>query len=239
MPHRRRPASRRPGRIARIARLGYLGLATADAALAGSDRPPARRARYLTKPLLMPLLVAANRTGRPATRPGLRGGTTLAQAFSWGGDLALLGTSNRAFLRGVGSFFVAHAAYIGAFTTVRDPEAGASDTGTRTAALAWLTTAPVMVLAAGRKDESMRAPIAAYATILATMFATSTALDTALPRRARRKVLLGTTLFLLSDSLLGVQEFLLRDHSPRLEAAVMASYTAGQWFIADGVADAT
>lgn len=187
----------------------------------------------------MPLLVAANRTGRPAMRPGLRGGTIVAQVFSWGGDLALLGRGDRAFLSGVGSFFVAHAAYIGAFGTVRDPGAAVSAAGTRTAGLAWLTTAPVMALAAGRRDTSLRVPIAAYATILATMFASSTALDTALPRRARRKVVLGTSLFLLSDSLLGIQEFLLRERSPRLEAAVMASYTAGQWFIADGVADAT
>ena len=231
MPRRRRPA--------RLARLGYLGLAAVDSALAGSDQPAARRARFATKPLLMPLLVAANRAGRPTMRPGLRGGTTIAQAFSWGGDLALLGTGERAFLSGVGSFFVAHAAYIGAFGTVRDPGATVSDPGTRAAALAWVTTAPVMVLAAGRKDMSMRVPIAAYATILATMFATSTTLDTELPRRARRKVVLGTSLFLLSDSLLGIQEFLLREHSPRLEAAVMASYAAGQWFIADGVGDAT
>lgn len=220
----------------RLARLGYLGLAVLDTALAASSRPAVRRTRFVTKPLLMPVLVAAHRTGRPTVRPVLRGGTAAAQVLSWAGDLALLGTSRRAFLGGVGSFSAAHAAYIGAFTSVRGSRVGAS--GTRAAGLLWLTTAPVMAGAAGRKDELLRLPIAAYATILAAMFATSTALDPALPRTARRKVVLGTSLFLLSDALLGVQEFLRSEPSPALEAAVMGTYAAGQGLIADGVADA-
>ena len=77
-----------------------------------------------------------------------------------------------------------------------------------------------------------------YATVLATMYATSTMLDQDLPRTARRKVVLGTSLFLLSDTVLGLRKFLLDDHSPALESVVMATYTAGQWFIADGVAAA-
>ncbi len=44
----------------------------------------------------------------------------------------------------------------------------------------------------------------------------------------------GTSLFLLSDSLIGVQRFLLGRPSPTLESAVMGTYTAGQWLIADG-----
>ena len=49
----------------------------------------------------------------------------------------------------------------------------------------------------------------------------------------------GPSLFLLSDSLLGVQKFLRREPSPALESAVMATYTAGQWLISDGVRLAT
>jgi uncharacterized membrane protein YhhN len=222
----------------RLARFGYLAIAALDSALAGSARPATRRARFVTKPLLMPMLVAAHRPGVSSRRAGLRAGTTTGQLLSWGGDLALLGTSERAFLGGLGSVVAAHVAYIAAFGTVRDPVARISGTGTKTAALAWLATAPTMAVAAGRKDASLPAPIVAYAAALATMFATSTALDARLPRKARRTVVLGTSLFLLSDSLLGLQEFVLGARSPRLEAAVMATYTAGQWFIAAGVADA-
>ena len=81
-------------------------------------------------------------------------------------------------------------------------------------------------------------PIAGYSAMLAAMFATSTALDPTISPRARTTIKAGTALFLLSDSLLGVQEFLLKRHSPALESAVMATYTAGQGLIAAGVADA-
>jgi uncharacterized membrane protein YhhN len=95
-----------------------------------------------------------------------------------------------------------------------------------------------MALAAGRKDPTLRLPIAAYAGILSTMFATSTMLRRSIPANARRRILAGTSLFLISDSLLGVQDFLLKEESPTLEAAVMGSYTAGQWLIAEGAAAA-
>ena len=100
----------------------------------------------------------------------------------------------------------------------------------------WATTAPVMGLGAARKSRGLGLPVAGYATILATMFGASTLLDPSISAHARRTLQAGTGLFLLSDTLLGVQEFLLRSHSPALESAVMATYTAGQGLIAAGVA---
>jgi uncharacterized membrane protein YhhN len=157
-----------------------------------------------------------------------------AQLFSWGGDVALLGRGEPSFLAGVGSFFAAHLGYLGGFATVRDDEAGLKAPGAKAAAATWATTAPVMAVAAGRKDSHLRLPIAAYAAVLSSMFATSTMLDTDMRASARRRIVAGTSLFLLSDSLLGVQKFLRREPSPALESAVMATYTAGQWLIAEG-----
>ena len=71
-----------------------------------------------------------------------------------------------------------------------------------------------MSVAAGRKDPALRIPVAAYATDLQA----------------------GTALFLLSDSVLAVQEFLLGEPRPVLESVVMATYTAGQGLIATGAA---
>ncbi len=232
-----------------LAKLGYLGLAALDTYLAGKDRPAARRARFVTKPLLMPTLAASTKLAAQPTNgsdgdSGTTGakvllrGTEAAQAFSWGGDVALLGKSNNAFLTGVGSFFVAHLCYIGGFTSSRDPKARLDDPGAKAAAAVWVTTAPVMAFAAGRKDPNLRVPVAAYSGVLATMFATSTMLRDTLPASARRRILAGTSLFLLSDSLLGFQDFLRKERSPRLESAVMATYTAGQFLIAEGTAAA-
>ncbi|HSE10289.1 MAG TPA: lysoplasmalogenase [Nocardioidaceae bacterium] len=220
------------------ATLGYLTLAATDTYLAGRSGKAARRARYVTKPLLMPALAASTQLASDESGGATVRGVQAAQLFSWGGDVALLGKSEKSFLTGVGSFFAAHVAYIAAFAIARDPHASVTDPGPKTAAAAWLATAPVMAIAAGRKDPTLRLPIAAYAGILSTMFATSTTLKHSLPQGARRRILAGTSLFLISDSLLGAQEFLRKDRSPALESAVMGTYTAGQWLIAEGSAAA-
>ena len=49
----------------------------------------------------------------------------------------------------------------------------------------------------------------------------------------------GTALFLVSDTVLATQKFLMAEPRPVLESLVMATYTAGQGLIAAGVASAT
>lgn len=223
----------------------YAALAVADSMAAGtSGSTAARRLRYVLKPALMPALATAflggarGSTTRADTRL-LRTGTAAAQAFSWGGDVALLGTSQRSFLTGVGSFFGAHVAYIAAFLSVRGDGKDHDTAGLEVALGLWLTLAPLMSLAAGRKDPALRVPVAAYATILSAMFASSRMLGPALPQRARWTLHAGTALFLISDTVLAVQEFLLDEPRPVLESVVMATYTAGQGLIAAGVASAS
>lgn len=222
-----------------LTQLGYLGLAAVDTYLASRPGKAARRARFVTKPLLMPTLTATTELASKGQGGGMVRGVQAAQVFSWGGDVALLGKGERSFLAGVGSFFAAHLCYIGVFASARDPKAGLSAPGPKAGAATWAVAAPVMAVAAGRQDPAMRVPIAAYAGILTTMFATSTMLDRSMKPSARRRIVAGTSLFLLSDSLLGIQKFLRREPSPALESAVMATYTAGQWLIAEGTVAAS
>jgi uncharacterized membrane protein YhhN len=222
----------------------YAALAIADSVAAGKSSATARRLRYVLKPALMPALATAFLDG---TRGGsdradinlLRTGTAAAQVFSWGGDVALLGTSERSFLTGLGSFFGAHVAYIAAFLSVRGEGKDYDTAGLKVAAGLWLTVTPLMSFAAGRQDPALRAPVAAYATILSGMFASSRMLDPSLPQGARRTLQAGTALFLVSDSVLAVQKFLLTEPRPVLESVVMTTYTAAQGLIAAGVASAT
>ena len=222
----------------------YAALAIADSVAAGKSSTAARRLRYVLKPALMPALAATflagtRGSGARADTDLLRTGTAAAQAFSWAGDVALLGTSERSFLTGVGSFFGAHVAYIAAFLSVRGEGKDYDTAGLKVALGLWLTTAPLMSSAAGRKDPALRVPVAAYATILSGMFATSRMLDPALPQGPRRTLQAGTALFLISDTVLAVQQFLLTEPRPVLESVVMTTYTAGQGLIAKGVAGAT
>jgi uncharacterized membrane protein YhhN len=225
-----------PSRRTLAATAGYAALAAVDTVLAGKSSVRARRARFLVKPLLMPALAAAFVDATPGRTDLLRRSTVAAQAFSWSGDVALLGKGDKAFLAGVGSFFVAHAAYITGFASARADRDRIDPNGLKAAAAMLLTSAPVMGLAARRKDPKLALPVVGYSAILATMFATSTALDPSISPQARRTIKAGTTLFLISDSLLGVQDFLLKQKHPALESAVMATYTAGQALIAGGVA---
>jgi uncharacterized membrane protein YhhN len=222
-----------------IATLGYLGLSAVDTYLASKKAvPAARRARYVTKPLLMPALAASTELAAGEHDRAVVRGTQAAQLFSWGGDLALLGHGKRSFLTGVGSFFLAHVCYIGVFASKRATGSGLTDPGPKAGATTWLVAAPVMAFAAGRQDPTLRLPVAAYAGVLTTMFASSTVLSESMPSSARRRIVAGTSLFLLSDALLATQKFLRKNPSPALESAVMGTYTTGQWLIAEGTAAA-
>lgn len=203
------------------ARAAYGVLAVADTVLAaGPSRW--RRARVLTKPLLMPALAA--RCGP--------GPVVVAQACSWAGDVALMREGRRPFLAGLCSFLAAHLAYVVAFRR-RSSEPLLASPGRRRVLAAGGLAAAGMAAAAAREDRVVALPVAAYGSTLAAMVAAAAAID---PDRGRSQVLAGASLFLLSDTLLGARTFLLGDRTPALDGAVMATYTTAQWLIADGMA---
>lgn len=216
-------------------KLAYLGIAAADTWLAGSADSRAHKARIATKPLLMPVLMASLITNPKAANSPLRTSTLVAQAAGWGGDLALMGDGSQAFLAGSGSFAVGHAAYISGFLANRGP---VSKKGPKAVAALWATTAPGMIFGAARQDKRLGPAIAGYSGMLASTVAAATQLDPALPKSARRATLLGAALFMLSDSILGTRKFLLKNPPPRVESAVMASYTGAQFLLSEGAARA-
>ncbi|WP_370250667.1 lysoplasmalogenase [Nocardioides sp.] len=216
----------------------YLVLAGVDTWLAASPDPRRRRWRRLTKPALMPMLAAATAAATPVGAPG-RGAVLAAQAASGAGDVALLGSGERSFLAGVGSFAVAHAAYLRGLGRWGRP--WADPAGRRApvaAAAAWSVLGPAMAGAAARERPALRGPVLGYVAILLSMGASAGRLDPRLPRSARAALGSGAALFLLSDTLIGVREFWVADADPvldaRLDGAVMATYTAGQGLLALG-----
>jgi uncharacterized membrane protein YhhN len=181
------------------------------------------------KPLLMPALAA--RFATAGRGPGFRR-VLAAQALSWGGDLALMGAGRRPFLAGLGSFLAGHVAYVSAYRS-RSSQPVLGTPGRRRFLAAGAVAASGMALAAGRVDRSLAVPVAAYGVTLATMVTAAAAVDA---DRGRSWVLTGSTLFLLSDTLIGVRMFLLGNQGHTLEGAVMATYSLGQWCISDGMA---
>jgi uncharacterized membrane protein YhhN len=215
----------------------YIAAAGYDSWLAGSSHPRARRARAFTKPLLMPLLAGSLLVDERAKSSPLRTSTVVAEVFGWGGDLALMRPGTKAFALGAGSFGVGHVAYIAGFLRRRD--AGASlRTDRRAQAIAslWVTTAPVLALAAAREERALGPAVAGYSGLLAAMATSAAQLDRRQPLSASRATTAGALLFLASDTLLGVRKFLWRSAPERVESVVMATYTAAQLLLARGAA---
>lgn len=224
--------------------LAYAALAAVDTALAGSRRPWAHRARHVTKPLLMPVLAASLATDQAAAGSPLRTTTLAAQACGWAGDVLLLREDPRSFAAGAASFGVGHLAYLSGLRGRRDRSTTfTSRPTTRAVAASWALSAPVVALAASRRDRRLGAVLLGYSGLLATTAAAAQHLDPSLPRSARLLTAAGGSLFLASDAVLGARTFVLPEllgHEPpaRMESAVMATYTAAQLLLARGAAAA-
>lgn len=184
----------------------FAALAAADTVLAATGRD---RARRLTKPLLMPTLLAGK--AKPVQKALALGGL---------GDVALMGNGQLAFTAGLGSFLAGHVAWMAA---LRPHSAGVLKRQPAKAApylAAWVGLNAYLWPRTGRD----RVPVLLYSTaLLGTALA---ALDTDDPGVAA-----GGALFMVSDTLLALERF--GDvHLPLHEGLVMATYTSGQALLA-------
>jgi uncharacterized membrane protein YhhN len=196
----------------------YCALAATDAVLAASGR---RRARRLTKPLLMPLLAV-----QVATAEDPDGTRTLVLAglgLSWAGDVALLGEGEGAFAAGLGSFLAAHGCYLAAFSKRRRGGVRRRPWIAVAYGLAWCGLNAVLLPRTGR----LRLPVLVYGTALAAMAVA--ALDTDDPAVAA-----GGAAFMVSDSILALRTFG-GASIPGADALVMLTYTTAQALIATGM----
>jgi len=193
--------------VARRATAVFAAVAAADVLLAAT---PHDRARWLTKPLLMPALMAGR--DRPTQR---------ALAFGGVGDAALLGRSQAAFTAGLVSFLAGHMAWIialrqrpgGGYLRAR-PALAALQVGAFGALNAYLW----------KRTGQDRIPVIVYSAALLAM--SLTALDCDPPGTAA-----GGALFLVSDALLALERF--GDvHLPAHEGLVMATYASAQALLA-------
>lgn len=219
--------------------LAYAGLAAADAALAGSSHRWAHRARVLTKPLLMPTLAASLLRDERAEGSPLLASTLTAQAFGWGGDVALMRSGTKAFATGAGSFGAGHAAYVAGFHRHGDPRVPIQHSTAMKVGTGLLAAgAPAMAWGAFRQERVLGPAVLGYSALLSAMLAHAAHLDPALPPRARRLTVAGATLFTASDTLLAARKFWWIRSPERLESVVMATYAAGQLLLSKGAAAA-
>ena len=191
------------------ATVAFVALAAADALLAATGHD---RRRWLTKPLLMPVLMIGR--DRPAQR---------ALALGGAGDMALLGSSEIAFTAGLACFLAGHLAWI---IALRQRPGGGRLCARPVLAGPYLAAFGALNAYLWKRTGKDRLPVLAYSAALLAM--SLTALDSGSPRAAA-----GGALFLASDTLLALEKFAdLR--LPAHEALVMATYTGAQALLAGG-----
>ncbi len=193
--------------MARRATGVFVAVAAADTLLAaaGRDRP-----RWLTKPLLMPVLMMGR--DRPAQR---------ALAFGAVGDVALLGNSEAAFTAGLVSFLAGHVSWI---IALRQRPGGGRLRARPALAVPQVAAFGALNAYLWQRTGKDRIPVLVYSAALLTM--SLVALDSGAPKTAA-----GGALFLASDALLALEKFG-GVHLPASEGLVMAAYTTAQALLA-------
>ncbi|MDX2025226.1 lysoplasmalogenase [Microcella sp.] len=175
-----------------------------------------------TKPLLMPALLIALLLGLPARRSILLVWGGLALVFSWLGDVLLQSPGDIGFLIGMGAFGLAHLAYIALYLGPLRTRC-APWWGIAVAALWWIALVTFLAPNLG----GLLVPVAVYGLVLGT--AAATALGTS------RLIATGAGVFLVSDTLLGLDRFLPGFSFGAVDLLIMFTYCLGQGLIIAGV----
>ena len=194
--------------------------------------------RYITKPLLMPALVAfyiLSLTGSPTRADRLM---IAAWFFSWIGDIVLMlaGADRGYFLLGLVSFLVTHILFAIAFMMVRDRSATPI-----LKSKPWILI-PLMAYLAGLMSLvfpvlgiDMRIPVVIYAIVIGTMIVFALNRYKRVGDSSFALVFGGVLLFMFSDSLIAVNKFLCQGTLSMAGVGIMALYIAGQYLIARGM----
>ena len=174
--------------------------------------------------------MTAARTQAPARRA-----TYAALAGSWVGDIALMRPGARAFVPGAGAFALGQTGWLSALAPRVSP-GGWRTTSAKVLATGWALGAPGVAVKASMEHPPLGPVLAGYSGALTAVSAAALNLGPRQPAYARRTASAGALLFLLSDSLIGLSQFVLETTDPRWDAAVMATYTAAQGLLEEGVA---
>ena len=179
----------------------FLSASLSGVAAIASDWRTRRPAFYLLKPLTTILLIGVAIHG--ALQPGFnREGLLIAGLLlCLVGDIALLGTGNRAFVTGLCAFLLGHLAFVAGFYYA-------------VLAFHWppgLWLIPAWGLAAGAwllpRAGRLRLPVIVYGLVLAAMVLAAVQRHAFAPAPAQLALLAGAVLFLISDTVLAIRKF--------------------------------
>lgn len=185
-----------------------------------------------SKPLLMPLLLAyfIASYGLRLDRNLLL--VALALLLSTAGDVCLMGTSSMHFMAGLSFFLVAHITYICIFV-------GSGGDGHTRFGWSWKLVVPmatyvaILLFLLLPGSGPMQLPILIYGMAIFTMWYTALVYFGAGTAPKNWAVMIGASLFVLSDSLIGVNKFYVE--LPLSGFLIMLTYISGQFLIVHGL----
>jgi uncharacterized membrane protein YhhN len=184
---------------------------------------------YAAKPLATLACVMIAVGARPPRSARYQRGVIAALVLGTVGDVLLMLPDEALFPLGLGAFLVGHVAYLWAMTD-----------GVRLFArlqpVFYLGLIVALLLATLLKavEPALRAPVALYMIVLASMAAQARVRALVQPADAGAKLAAtGGMLFMVSDALLGVERFVAP--FPLASVAILATYWGAQWALAQSV----
>jgi len=174
-----------------------------------------------TKPLLMPLVLVGMLFALPRRRSALALLASMGIVFSWLGDVLLQDPGDAGFLLGLGAFLLAHIAYL--LLIIRHLRMRRFSWLMPLYALWWLA----LVLVLAPHLGTLLVPVAVYGLVLGAMAAFAAS--------GSRWLLAGGALFVVSDTVLGLNRFLPGFELWQVHTVIMFSYILAQGLIAFAV----
>jgi uncharacterized membrane protein YhhN len=174
-----------------------------------------------TKPLLMPALLLALLWSLPRLRTEIALLGTLAIVFSWLGDISLMNSGDLGFLSGLGFFLLAHVAYLVLYA--RRMRRRRLPWWSVIYVLWWIALVAVLAPHTG----VLLVPVAIYGLALGAVGVLGASCD--------RLIVIGSALFVLSDTMLGLHRFLPGFEPWQIDTTIMVAYILGQGLMCAGI----
>ncbi|MCU0361766.1 MAG: lysoplasmalogenase [Bacteroidales bacterium] len=202
------------------------GLLHITAGLAGSDT-----LAFVTKFFIIPLLLLICYVNLSKTASGLKWFLITGLLFSWCGDILLEFSGGMMFIMGLAAFLLAQLSYLSLFLKTKG--------GNALASRRWYFLVPVVIsgiILAGvlyNHLGNMRLPVLMYTLVIMSMLAAAINRIEKVPKASYIPVLAGSILFVMSDSAIAVNKFLIAFNWSSV--VVMTTYISAQYLITTGV----
>jgi len=187
--------------------------------------------RFITKPLLMPLLAIYLLLQTISATSSLKAWVFLALFFSWVGDILLLFEERASifFLFGLSAFLIAQVFYIVFFHNIRMKE---YIRGNALLLLLVIVYYSILISVLSPYLGTMRLPVRIYGVVLSFMVMLAMHTMLGKNKKAALWIMMGAILFVTSDSILAFNKFFSSFNYAGL--IIMFTYGLAQLFITEG-----